>query len=226
MADTSGPGPPGAVAGPTLRAVTTPPGNPPDPFRPGDRGSEPPAGSSPSEPSRPSWEQPPGYQQPTYPAQGGQPWDQQQGQPQQGYPQGGYPQQNYPQQGYPQGGGYGQPGQYGEPAKANGFGIAALVLGILSLPAAFFGGIPGILLGGLALVFGILGLRRVKARRADNRGMAIAGLVTGILGLVLGILVLILTVFVFQTAGECLTEFNQTGDQAAYEQCIQDLGTS
>lgn len=129
------------------------------------------------------------------------------------YPQPGLP-QGYPQQG--------QYGQYEQPRKSNGLGIAALVLGILSLPAAFLAGVPGIVLGPIAVVLGVLGLRRVKARRADNRGMAIAGLVTGILGLLLGILVLVFTVFVVQTTGDCLNELEQTGDQAAYEQCVQE----
>ncbi|WP_448615292.1 DUF4190 domain-containing protein [Modestobacter sp. URMC 112] len=225
----------------------TTPGNPTDPDRPGDRRPEPPSGAS-SEPARSPWDQPrpdhdqqagsyqPGQPQQGYPQQGypqqGQPQQgyPQQGQPQQGYPQQGQPQQGYSQpgqpwdqqQGYPQApGGYGQPGQYGQPKK-NGFGIAALVLGILSLPAAFFAGVPGIVLGLLAIVFGVLGLRRVKARQADNRGMAITGLVTGVLGLLLGIAVLAATVFFVQTAGDCLTDFEQTGDQAAYEQCLQE----
>ncbi|WNV75347.1 DUF4190 domain-containing protein [Geodermatophilus sp. DSM 44513] len=197
--------------------MTTPPGQPPDPSRPSGWGDGPPAGSSGSGqqyPAQPypgqpyTGQQPPGGQ---YPAQ---PY------PAQQYPggQGQYPQAGGPQ-GYPQQDPY---GQYGQPQKSNGLGIAALVLGILSLPAAFFAGVPGIVLGLLAIVLGVLGLRRVRARRADNRGVAISGLVTGILGLLLGIVVLVATVFLVQTTGDCLQELQQTGDQAAYEQCVQE----
>lgn len=225
--------------------MTTPPGNPSDPDRPGDWRSEPPAGSSgsSSEPARSPWDQPQGYQQPGYPPPGGyqQPGSQQPGSQQPGgypppgdHPQsGGYQQPGQPwdqQQSYPQApAGYGQGqygGQYGEQKKSNGFGIAALVLGILSLIGAFFGGVGGIVLGLLAIVFGVLGLRRVKARRADNKGMAITGLITGVLGLLLGIAILVFAVFLVQTTEECLTELQQTGDQAAYDQCVQDSLTN
>ncbi|WP_369135138.1 DUF4190 domain-containing protein [Modestobacter sp. I12A-02662] len=127
---------------------------------------------------------------------------------------------------------YGQPapyGGYGEPPRSTGLGIAALVLGILSLPGAFLVGVPGIVLGLIALVLGIVALRRVEARRADNRGMAITGVVTGALGLLLGVLGLLLgvlvlagAVFFVRTTGDCTTEFDQTGDQARHEQCLRE----
>ncbi len=120
---------------------------------------------------------------------------------------------------------YGRPtpdGGYGGPPRANGLGIAALVLGILSLPGALLIGVPGIVLGLLAIVLGIVGLRRVRARRADNRGMAITGVVTGALGLLLGVVVLAGAVFFVRTTGDCTSEFDQTGDQARYEQCLQE----
>ena len=200
--------------------MTTPTGQPPEYPRPDDQPSNPAAGSS-------SYGQSAGSGQPWDAKPQQQPYTQQfpaQGQPQQGHPQQGYPQPDYPQPGYPQQGYQNAPGGYdqGAPAKSNGMGIAALVLGILSIPAAFFAGVPGILLGLLAIVFGILGLRKVKARRADNKGMAIAGLVTGIVGLVLGAIILAATVFFVNTAGDCLNDFNSTGDQAAYEQCLRD----
>lgn len=74
----------------------------------------------------------------------------------------------------------------------NGFGVAALVLGIVSIPAG--GIVVGIVFGILAVVFGVLGQGRVKRGEANNGGVAIAGLITGILGIVisLGILVLAL----------------------------------
>lgn len=74
----------------------------------------------------------------------------------------------------------------------NGFGVAALVLGIVSIPA---GGIVfGIVFGILAVVLGVLGQGRVKRGEANNGGLALAGIVTGSLGILisLGILVLAL----------------------------------
>lgn len=201
-------------SGPTLRRVTTPSGPPPESDRP-DAGQP--------------GQQPPSYPGPQYPESSGQPSPGgQYGQPDQyGQPsQYGQPGQYGQPAQYGQPGQYAPPGQYGggygEPPKSNGLGIAALVVGILSIPAAFLAGVPGIVLGLIAIVLGIVGLRRVKARRADNRGMAITGVVTGVLGLLLGIAVLAFTAFIVNTAGDCLTEFEQTGDQAAYEQCVEE----
>lgn len=196
--------------------MTTPPGPSPDPGRPADRSNEPPAGwagSSPSGPAGSPWDQPQG-QQPTY-----QPGHQY---PAQQYPAQQYPggQGQHPAWGQPQG--YPQQGGYEQPRMSNGLGIAALVLGLLSIPGAFFGGIPGILLGLLAIVLGIVALRRVKARRADNKGMAITGLVTGIIGLLIGLAVLAFAAFLLDTTAECQAEFERTGDQAAFEQCVQE----
>ena len=58
-----------------------------------------------------------------------------------------------------------------------GFAIASLVLGILSIPLVCWGCV-GLICGVLALIFGILGLKSSK------RGLAIAGIVTGIIGLI------------------------------------------
>jgi len=96
------------------------------------------------------------------------------------------------------------------------------VLGILSLPAAFAFGVPGIVLAVLALVFAVLGLRRVRAGRADNRGMAIAGLVTGILGLLLSIVMLIAFIFVFRTAGDCIEQYRSDNDFQQYQDCLDN----
>jgi hypothetical protein len=100
-------------------------------------------------------------------------------QPQQ-YPQYGQPgpyQQQYPSAPPP---GY---GGYPRPRGANGLAIAALVCGIIGL---FF---LSIVLGPLALIFGIIGLRRANAG-ASGRGMAIAGIVLGAIDIVLYVIAL------------------------------------
>lgn len=71
----------------------------------------------------------------------------------------------------------------------NGFAVASLVLGIV---AAVFGLIPllsviALIAGILAVIFGVVGLRRAQAG-GGHRGMARAGLVTGIVGIILAII--------------------------------------
>lgn len=77
-----------------------------------------------------------------------------------------------------------------EPKKERkGFCIAAMVLGIVALVflCVWYISIPCAI---LAVIFGILGIKTA------NKGMAIAGLVTGSIGLVLWVLCIIL-IFVF-----------------------------
>lgn len=70
-----------------------------------------------------------------------------------------------------------------------GFCIASLVLGIVALVlfCVWYLSIP---CGILAVIFGILGMK------ASNKGMAIAGLITGSIGLVISTLIIIM-LFVF-----------------------------
>jgi hypothetical protein len=71
----------------------------------------------------------------------------------------------------------------------NGFGVAALVLGVASLVAAVsFLLFPLALVGGgLGTLFGILGLVRVRRGDASNAGQATAGLICSILALALAV---------------------------------------
>lgn len=103
---------------------------------------------------------------------------------------------------------YGAP-QYGGPVvgqQRNGFGIASMVLGILSVVLFFIPGLP-VVLGVLAIVFAVLGRKRVTRGEANNGGMAIAGLVTGIIGLLIGIVVVIVIAFF-------------ANEISAYQQCV------
>ena len=76
---------------------------------------------------------------------------------------------------------YGAPGSYGAPAVApqNTQGIIALVTGILSLICC------GFIFGVVAIITGRNGMRLAAEGRANNGGLAKAGLVLGIIGLVL-----------------------------------------
>ena len=77
---------------------------------------------------------------------------------------------------------------YGSPvaaSRSNGLAIAGMVCGIVGL---FF---ANIILGPLAIIFGGIGLSRAN-RGASNRGMAMAGIILGIIDIVVWILVLAL----------------------------------
>ncbi|MFD0022494.1 DUF4190 domain-containing protein [Streptomyces sp. NPDC058382] len=111
-----------------------------------------------------------GYPAPAAPQPGGQ----------YGYPAAPGPQYGeYP--GYPGYPGYGQ-NAWG-PQPANGLGVAALVLGIIAV-AGFCAYGLGVILGVLALIFGLIGRGRVNRGEADNGGMALAGIILGSIGIV------------------------------------------
>jgi hypothetical protein len=97
------------------------------------------------------------------------------------------------------------------PGPRNGFGIAALVLGIVSI--VLFPGL-GIILGLLGIIFGILGIRLVSKGEATNNGMAVAGVVLSAVGLVLGALLVVCQVY-WPRVDDCLTGFDQQREDCA-----------
>lgn len=160
----------------------------------------------------------------------GQPqgWDQgqQQGWDQQGQPQGWDQRPAWSQQGAQ--GGWGQPTPTG---RNDGVAVAALIIGILSLLVAWipFIGLIGALGGIVALILGFVARGRIKRTGASGNGMALTGIITGIVALLLGALITI-GLFVlggdlfgesFRSYAECIEE---TGDEAlCQEQLEQDL---
>ncbi|WP_328641168.1 DUF4190 domain-containing protein [Streptomyces canus] len=94
----------------------------------------------------------------------------------------GYP--NY-QQGY---GGWPTPPM----PPQNGMGVAAMVLGILSCALFCMYGILSLVLGVLAIVFGVKGRKRAERGEATNHGQAQAGFIMGIIGTILGVAVIVL----------------------------------
>lgn len=139
-----------------------------------------------------------------------------------GSPPPGYGAPAYGQQPAP----YGAPGGFGgHPAPRNGFGIAALVLGILSIPAGFTV-VFGILLGVLAIIFGALGRGRAKKGLASNGGMALTGLILGVVGLLISIAVAaafgaVLGKADFGGYADCLEQAGS--DQAAAQECAEEF---
>jgi hypothetical protein len=127
------------------------------------------------------------YQPPYQPPPGG-------GQPPQ-YPQ---PQQPYyPQQPQPQQNPYGyqQPQQpyYAAPHQSNGIAVAGGVVGIIALVTAFipFIDFVSIVLGILAIIFGAVGNGRAARMGGQSRGMAITGIVCGIIAVAISVLFII-----------------------------------
>ena len=90
------------------------------------------------------------------------------------------------------------PPAYGQPAyqqpygrqPSNGMGIAALVLGIVSLVVCYGGFVTGV----LAIIFGALAMQKANRGEATNKTMAMWGLILGIVAIALWIIVIIVAV--------------------------------
>ncbi|WP_408894199.1 DUF4190 domain-containing protein [Paenibacillus taichungensis] len=84
--------------------------------------------------------------------------------------------------------------------KTNSKSIAALVLGILSIMIPYL----GFLIGIVAIVFASISLKEIRLRMEQGKGLAIAGLVCGIIGTAIYaiILLFLLVVFAVYTNGE------------------------
>jgi len=122
-------------------------------------------------------------------------------------PPGAQPGAGAPAWGAPAPGGFTPAAPYGGAPQSgsNGLAVAALVVGIISLVGVFCFGFLGLLLGVIAVVLGVLGLKKANGLPGQpQRGLAIAGIVTGSLGVVASI-AFILIVFVFASTVE--TEF-------------------
>ncbi|WP_239109659.1 DUF4190 domain-containing protein, partial [Streptomyces anulatus] len=101
--------------------------------------------------------------------------------------------------GYPGYGAYGAGPVGWAPAPNNGLGTAAMVIGIISVVGFCLYGV-NIILGILALIFGIIGLGRAKRGEATNRGMALAGVILGSVGIVVGAAILGLIIWAATSA--------------------------
>lgn len=133
------------------------------------------------------------------------PYDGSTGQPSYGY--GG------PAPGYP-----GQPQAYGRPTARNGLAITSMVLGILGLVTCWLT-FPGIILGILAIIFGGIGIARGRSDRVSNKGMAIAGLITGLIAVIVGSVLLVLAI---QISNDCRQQYGDNITETELQQCIQD----
>jgi Domain of unknown function (DUF4190) len=124
--------------------------------------------------------------------------------------------------GYPQPSGYTPPGPaqplpWGQSVQQsrNGLGLAALILGIVGIALAFLA--IGIFPAILAIIFGIIGINRVRRGVATNRGQALAGLILGIVGFVIAaIFISVIAV----RAVDCSNKYDTGTD--AFNNCLQN----
>ena len=117
---------------------------------------------------------------------------------------------------------YGQPyGYAGQARPRDGLGTAALVVGIAGVVLSWTV-IFGIVLGVLAIVFGIIGRGRANRGEASNKGQATAGVVLGGVAGVIAVAFIALFVWVWNTDSvqnyrDCLQDAN--GDQVQIDEC-------
>jgi len=187
----SGPGaaPPAQPAQPAAQDQPAPPSSEPAGFA----SPAPAEWSAPAQwtaPLPPPWPGPPDSQAGGHPAGNGFITDSDPAQPTPTAPPAG-------QYGYPPQWGYPPPGQYGSQPfyapvapRTSGLAIAALVCGLVQFFLGLFA--LNFVLAIPAIICGALGMRRTRERGEGGRGLAIAGLVLGILGIVWNVLYVVL----------------------------------
>ncbi|MFF9057145.1 DUF4190 domain-containing protein [Streptomyces sp. NPDC014882] len=144
---------------PPRPGTASPGGTAPGPFAPPADGAVPPPPISPDGPGQVPYGYPGGYGPPGPPGYGATP-------------------------------SHGGPAPYGwpgmPPAPSNGMGITAMVLGIVAA-VGFCLWPVAIVVGVLALIFGLIGRSKANRGEATNPGQALAGIICGAVGLVLGV---------------------------------------
>ena len=152
--------------------------------------------SYPPPPGRPEWQDQPG------PAYG-----------QQGQPGPAYGQQQ-PYSGYPSQYGGGQD-PYGQPTKTSGKATTSLVLGIGSMVLFCV----GFLLGIPAIIVGMRARKEIRSSqgRLSGDGLALGGIITGVLGTLIGLAVVGLFIASIAFSGSLQDEIDKTCDQLAQD---------
>jgi hypothetical protein len=92
-------------------------------------------------------------------------------------------------------------------ARGNGFGVAALILGIFSLVFAFvpFVSYAAVGAGAIAVILAVVGL----TRKFRARGTSVAGLITGVIGLILAIVMTTMYAAVFFGISKVVNDTNK-----------------
>ena len=137
-----------------------------------------------------------------------------------------YPYAPGPYPGYPPGPPQPYSGWAPSPAgPKNGLGTASLVLAIIAL-VLVWSVIGGVITGIVAVAIGFAARGRVKRGEANNDGVAIAGIVLGILAIIAGLAFIAIWAGVFNAIGggnyvDCLR--NAGNDQAKVQQCVDQF---
>ena len=131
--------------------------------------------------------------------------------------------------GPPSGDEQGRPQEYGayqqqQSSGGSGLAITALVLGILAILLSWTV-LGGFILGLIAIIVGAIGSSNAKKGHATGRGMAIGGIVTGVIGILIAGVITALAAFVFSKADfgslqECV---NQAQNQSEIDQCEREF---
>lgn len=184
-----------------------PPGYVPDP-EPQPTGPPPPPGA-------PPYGAPP-YQPPTSPYPYGAPPYGQPGPPPYGPPQYGQP--PYGQPGPPP---YGSPpsygvAPYGRPKQGTGKAVTAMVLGILSIVLCWLSILDALLVVP-AVILGIIALTEARSRNGAGKGMALTGLICGVVGAVLAITATVLVLNAYDKCGGA-----SQSDAPGFNECVKD----
>ena len=209
---TENPVPPGNPDFPPSAPMPTT-GGPPDPYSYPPPGAYPP-GAYPPGAYTPGGYAPGPYQPGAYPPEAYNPG---------AYPPGAYAPGPYPG-GYP-------PAPYGDyyqgppAAPKNGMGIASLVVAIIALIGSF-SVVGGVVLGVAAVILGFVARNRVKTGQADNGGVALAGIILGVVSVIAGLAFVAIWVGLFNQVGagdyfDCLQQAGQ--DRIAVEQCSDEF---
>jgi len=89
------------------------------------------------------------------------------------------------------------------PARTNSKAIVALVLGILSLVIPYLGIIVGI----IAIVFAKLAFNELRSGGEQGKGLAVAGLVCGIIGVAIYAIFILIAIIAFLTFANVYSPF-------------------
>lgn len=101
----------------------------------------------------------------------------------------------------------------------NGIAVAALVLGIISIPGIYLLGVLDVAFIVLAVVLGILALRQVKRGTCTKKGFAIAGIATGGVGAIL----LVVAIIVSQRAiSDCKDKIGPGATDKQVQTCLDN----
>jgi Domain of unknown function (DUF4190) len=110
----------------------------------------------------------------------------------------------------------------GQSQGRSGIAVAALVLGIISIPLCLLTWIDTIV-AILAIVFGAVGIAKTKHGQARGRGLAVGGLATGVVGLLASIAVLVgFVLFAVNEAQDCRAKLGHEPSQRELSQCFSD----